>query len=549
MLTKISPRIEPLIANRVNPTHPLARGLAACWLLNEGSGRIVHDVSGHHHDGNFSGNPVWSDSPAGRTIEFGGNDDWISMGDCLDLGTDDITVLAVVKYNVVSQPDEWGGNRIGAIVGKGHLDGTGKGYGLAISSGSHIHWQVRNQASSFSAISDIALNDDQWHLAIGVCDRDNSTGVRLYVDGVLQNIIANATTLNGIALNGSRAFAIGSRQDEATGAWFWDFAGSVAMVCVWKRVLAGVEILSLQQNTFAMFGSPRVIAMFAPPASVIVQCMGSIEAVALASAAVRVARGATGLISVSGSVSGALCTTAGQEVFTAMLRMGLSWLREALFNGATHLASKLGTSLTHGWFWMRRAGCMAVYRGPTVAQVDLSRILYVGESETQEVALPAYLSHTAGSTYCYLIRRFNGCGHQEKTIAAAVLVRITSNGSLAQVQPNAVIGLRSEQIDTTDVRLVWFYCPLDQKAMPAYFSLYRSNAAGEIDFENVVENTPYKGRKLYCWRIAELTESQHALAIRAVSKNGVDDMSLAQMVCQIAISSPGPAAILTAKPI
>ena len=26
------------------------------------------------------------------------------------------------------------------------------------------------------------------------------------------------------------------------GAWFWDFAGSVAMVCVWKRVLADAEI-------------------------------------------------------------------------------------------------------------------------------------------------------------------------------------------------------------------------------------------------------------------------------------------------------------------
>jgi len=37
------------------------------------------------------------------------------------------------------------------------------------------------------------------------------------------------------------------------------------------------------------------------------------------------------------------------------------WLREALFNGMTANAFKLGTTLSLGWFWLRIAGCSALY--------------------------------------------------------------------------------------------------------------------------------------------------------------------------------------------
>src|SRR4030042_1368275 len=104
MAMAIRSRIQPPRGARPNPAHPLAGHLAGCWLLNEGAGQTAFDTSGHHHDGSFSGGPQWSLGQFGHEVEFDGNNDWISMGDCLALGADDITMLAIVRYSAESQP-------------------------------------------------------------------------------------------------------------------------------------------------------------------------------------------------------------------------------------------------------------------------------------------------------------------------------------------------------------------------------------------------------------------------------------------------------------
>lgn len=39
------PRTKPPVGVMINPEHPYAPGLLACWLFNEGSGRVIQDVS------------------------------------------------------------------------------------------------------------------------------------------------------------------------------------------------------------------------------------------------------------------------------------------------------------------------------------------------------------------------------------------------------------------------------------------------------------------------------------------------------------------------
>ena len=43
----------------------------------------------------------------------------------------------------------------------------------------------------------------------------------------------------------------------------------------------------------------------------------------------------------------------------ATLGIEASWRKEAMLHGMTDAAVKLGTVLTQGWFWTRRAGCSA----------------------------------------------------------------------------------------------------------------------------------------------------------------------------------------------
>lgn len=565
MLTRIQSKIEPGVSAQVNPDHPLARGLAACWLLNEAAGRVVHDASGQRHHGAFSGGPTWSIGASGRAIEFDGDDDWISMGNCLNLGTTDITVLALVRYSVANQPDLWGSTRAGAIVGKGYLDGGGKGYGLFVDTSNRVGFQVRNQATSRAILSDAALNDGRWHLIVATCARNSTTGLRLYVNGLLQSDIGDPTVLSGMALDGSRAFAIGSRQDQSTGGWFWDFAGSVAMVGVWMRVLAEAEILELQRDPFRCFASRRVLAV---PTGAAVRCAGSIDAAASTSAALRVTRRLAGTTAASASVGAALRverrislsgTTGGRSTLHGVLETvsprpplttaretGMAWRSEALVHGATHAAFMLGTSVTHGWFWVRRAGCAAVYRGSDIMWIDLGRILHVAEPGAGEIVLPVYLPHTPGSTYCYLVRRFDSCGRQEKTWGAAVVLRIGPDGQLAAGQPNTVVGLKSEQTGRTRVRLVWFYCSLDQKAAPQKFNVYWNGGAGDVDLEIPLGVIPYEGRRFYWYQSDPLADGRYTFIVRAAGADGVEAPPSLPLVHEITTAPPASAVILAA---
>jgi hypothetical protein len=588
MRIEIPLTIKPPVSARLNPTHPLTRGLAGCWLLNEGAGRIAHDVSGHHCDGIFSGGPAWSPSRRGYAVEFDGYDDWISMGDCLNLGTDDVTMLAIVKYSAAAQPDEWSGLCFAAIAGKGHLDSIGRGYGLSLNGSNQIYWQVRNEGSYFYATSDNALNDGRYHVAIGICDRDSTTGVRLYVDGIEQDATADPTPIDGDDLGGARAFAIGSRQ-ESGGTWFWDFVGTVAAVYVWKRVLTEAEIRQLQCRPFAPFASGPIVALLAVPVGTMVDCSGFVMVQATASASMRATRDIsssahgiasmsamvqvlreisgnaaasavliailtrTSLVQVTGiahavtALHGTLSGLTPRTPFDTIPGVRLFWLREALFSGMTGTAFKLGTALTQGWFWMRRSGCTALYGGATQGQVDFNRILQVIDAGSETLSLFAYPPLSADSTHCYLVRRFNGCGEQEQTTAAAVVVCVARDGQLAPSAPNALSCLKGEQIDNHKLRLTWLYCPLDQGTLPEQFNVYWDGGTAQIDLENPVAVIPYRGRKFYHYDSGVLSDGQYMFVIKAVSADVTENPLQASVACQVKSLSYGPVSILAAQ--
>ena len=50
--------LKPRLGLRLNHNHPLAQGLVGCWVMNEGGGDKVFDLSGNGKAGTFSGNAV-----------------------------------------------------------------------------------------------------------------------------------------------------------------------------------------------------------------------------------------------------------------------------------------------------------------------------------------------------------------------------------------------------------------------------------------------------------------------------------------------------------
>ncbi len=527
----IPSRTKPPVSAGPNPAHPLADRLAGCWLLNEGAGRAVRDVSGARHDGSFSGGPLWMPSAVGPAVAFDGNDDWISMGNCLNLGTEDVTVLALVQYSAVNQPEQWQGVYMGAIAGKGHL-GPSNGYGVSVYGGNKIYWQVRNQSTVLGVTSDNALNDGRWHTAIGVCERESATGLRLYIDGVRQSATADPTGLAGINITDTVAFAIGSRQDSSL-AWMCDFLGGVAAVCVWKRVLTEAEIGQLQREPFILFAQRRRTACLTVPAGTVVDMTGAAQAVSTTSATLQVMRGLAG--------AGIACSTA-----TAALRkvsperspLERAWRQGILAHGLTPAAVQLATTLTRGWFWTRQRGCTAVYRGPSLAQVDSNRLLQVTDLQAKEITLPAHLSHPPDSIRCYLVRRFNSRGDREGTDAAAVMVAIGLDGQLAPPAPNIVIYPDAEQITGRRLRLTWLYCPLHQGAAPLEFRVHWDGATGQIDWEHPLATIPYAGQRIYQYVTGPLDEGSYTFAVRCGVAHQVENGPGASIVCSVANATP-----------
>jgi hypothetical protein len=225
--------------------------------------------------------------------------------------------------------------------------------------------------------------------------------------------------------------------------------------------------------------------------------------------------------------------------------MEMLWQKDALFAGMTTDAFKLGTVLSLGWFWMRRAGCCALFRAADMETINSANILLVAEQNMQTVSPPNYLPHSSDSTYFYLVRNYNIFGRQERTLLAAAKVKIDSDGELAPPQPNKIFAWAAKQVNGNKVQLAWFYCVLEQKSQPIRFKIYSDNGTGQIDYENPLTTIAYKGRRFYSYQCDASGQAANLFAIRAENATGIQDNSLAIISIQICTQVPDPADIIS----
>jgi hypothetical protein len=233
--------------------------------------------------------------------------------------------------------------------------------------------------------------------------------------------------------------------------------------------------------------------------------------------------------------------------FAGSLEIDRPWLREAIFNCVSANAFKLGVALSGGWFWVRLTGCTTLYRGADMQQVDFANILAVAGQNACEIQPPSYLPHNSNSTYFYVVRRFNNCGYMECTLGAAVKVSIANDGELTRPQPNNIFCLKTEQTAGSKIRLVWFYCPLEQKSKPVRFKIYWDSRTGQVNYDNPLATINYQGRKYYNYETITLEVGRYLFTIRAEDAHGIENNSLAQSRIDLHTGSPEPIAILSAE--
>lgn len=502
--------------------HPLARGLVGCWLFNEGNGNMVSDLSGNGLTADLSNNITWQAGRQGHWLHLNGTTDFINAN-ANPIGTSACTIVAWIW------PEGWGEN----VTYGGLIATNGKVYFGVRDSGDRLYFSGDGGSTqAVSTDSSIALNTFQC-----VAAARTATGVtNFYVNGLTSG---TANQASGTPQAPSLNLAFGARPDNNAYA----FDGKFSQILVYTRVLAAAEIAWLHREPFCMIG-PRPLAplLAAPSGGTIHSISGTITGQSVVSGTAKILRSVSGSISATSSIGG----TATVEAFSATAAPQ-PWFREALLNGMTDTAFKLGTVITRGWFWVRRSGCSAVYRGTNGAAVDFGNILGVAEPDMKQISLPAWLSHDPDCSYCYVVRRFNSCGYQEKTAAATVAVKIGPDGRLAKPGPNGTVGLKGEQTNGDELRLVWFYCPLDQKAGPTVFNVYFDGGSGQVDLENPVAVVRYEGRKFYCYHSDALGDGRYLFMVKVAGETDVEDIALLPLSRQVKTQSPKPVTILAAE--
>lgn len=496
------PIIKATRGRLLNKSHPLARGLVGYWPMCEGSGAKIFDLSNNGNFGESTGTALWSAGMFGGCIDYDGSSERHKVGYkpvlfCSPYMTvgfwakSDVTNYTSNAY-VISMYDYALGKRM---------------WGICINA-SNDKWSVITSSNGTTAyFSDSAMAvDSSWHYFTFVVN--NSTKQwDMYVDGLFSQSITAYVTYSD-----QQSFLTIGGLD---GSNYFD--GKIDNVSIWNRRLIASEISRLYREPFCMFDDRICVAAICYPSA---------------------------YVDVAGSCSAQSSLAGKLTVSCLMPESERPWQQDALFAGMTDRAFKLGTVLTFGWFWMRVDGCMALYRGSSMEQIDFKNILGVAETDAVQIKPPDYIPHEAGSIYFYVVRRFNGCGLQERTLSVAAKVAMKSDGSLQEPLPNKNFAANARQTGDDKIRLDWFYCPLEQKSPPVCFRLYYDNASGQIDYENPLATIEYKGRKFYSYEISQLAAGRYLFAVRVENADGFDDDSQARMEIQLADQNPEPIEIL-----
>jgi hypothetical protein len=498
--------LKPPRGTQLNRTHPLARSLGACWLFNEGAGVKVPDLSGNGWTGTLQGAPSWAASRFGSALYYDGD------GDSVETSSPVIT-SAAVSVSLWFEANELPSARAedGTLLIQRTVGSPYQSFRTLINDADDKILLLIYNASGVQTVSissDSAVQTGNWYHVALILDSDYDA--YMYVNGVKQANTGNSGSL----YNANDVLRLGSRTGTAD-----DFKGKIDLVTIFSRSLSAPEVTLLYRDPFCLF-EPR-------------KSTGRILS-------------APTVISLSGSTCAQSAAAGTLGSFLSSPTTERDWLRGALFNGVTPNAFKLGTTLSLGWFWLRTAGCSALYRGRRMDQIDFADILAVASHDAGFVSPADYTPHEFSSTHFYAVRRFNSCGYQERTLGAAARVRIGADGRLLEPQPNKAFTVSAEQTEGNRVQLAWFYCPLDQKSQPACFNVYYDHRTGQIDYQTPLASISYQGPRFYRYRSDTLETGGHLFAVSVEDANGVESHSSAQLVVQVDAASADSIEILSA---
>jgi len=222
---------KPIRGARIDVTNPLARGLVGCWLMNEGTGSIIADLSGKVDAGTIT-NGVWT--AEGVNLESG-TDGIINIGTAIDFQTaDDFSffVVGITRAN-------W--NHL-----IGHRDGATYQY----------QFRVRDLTQYLSLLVGSGSIDSTLSATAGVknymgLSRGSGVSTTFFLNGDTQTI-GSAGTITNQSLDASIGNELSLGQ----------VITSVSIAYAWDRALSDNELQQIYVDPYQIFDTGLNPAIF-----------------------------------------------------------------------------------------------------------------------------------------------------------------------------------------------------------------------------------------------------------------------------------------------
>jgi hypothetical protein len=246
ILTPAVPVCAGTFSDLVTNPGGLGANLAAYWRLGETSLSTAYDQTSHHYDGTYTGFAAGDLGKTGalpgdldKAAYFDGSDNYVDFGDVIFDNATAFTIAMWVKLGDL--------NNDGALITKGTF---GANQPLLIWRDDTANNSKRTDTYSFmvtgtsggekrlEAATNAASDTTTWHFLAFVFQANDSQGLRLYIDGVVDPNTASTTGLTAIA-DTATSVRLGAPSPTQASKQFMGYLDEVA---IFNRVLTGSEI-------------------------------------------------------------------------------------------------------------------------------------------------------------------------------------------------------------------------------------------------------------------------------------------------------------------
>jgi len=248
--------IKPRPGCKIDPTHPLSRGLVGCWLFNEGVGSRLTDYSGYGNHGiltNMNAND-WVGSLHGCGLMFDGNNNYVNIDSFFFNPNYRVSIHCYVFLNYQV------GNSTTIVGKRRYFAGAYEEFPLVLGAATDLIYCSLSRGDDYAAdvsLTTGSLDLNQWH-CISFTHTNNSH--KLYLNG---NLVASSS-VDCVLSTTSQPWRIGASSELGGGVNQTKFYGVISDIRIYDYELCSNEIKWLYSEPYANILQPTWRKYFVP---------------------------------------------------------------------------------------------------------------------------------------------------------------------------------------------------------------------------------------------------------------------------------------------